>query len=161
MIAVLRLLHIVLGGFWAGGTMLLGWLAIPVAREIGPAAGPFMQGLLRRRLSTIMPLAGVLTVAAGIWLWFLRPPVFETWRGYSLAIGALSAIVGLTIGIVFQRPTAHRMQVLGQTLAGGNAPPTPEQGSEMGRLQVRMASYGNILAYLLALALAGMALGGA
>ncbi|HEY7470695.1 MAG TPA: hypothetical protein VIC07_14305 [Acidimicrobiia bacterium] len=157
---VLRLIHIVTGGFWAGGVMLVGWFVTPSAREAGPGAGPFMQALLRRRLPTIMIGSGVVTVLAGLWLWAIRMPSLDRWQGWALAVGALSAVVALVIGIGWQRPTAKKVQVLGAAIAASGSPPTPEQGVEMGRLQARMAGYGSTLAYLLALALAGMALGG-
>jgi hypothetical protein len=160
MVAVLRLIHIVFGAFWAGGTMLLGWLAIPNARALGPAAAPFMQGLLKRRLSTIMLTSGLITIAAGLTLWILRPPSFATWQGYALAIGALAAIVGISIGIGFQLPTGRKVKALGDAIAAGGGPPSAEQGMEMGQLQAKMGTYGNILAYLFAIALAGMALSG-
>jgi hypothetical protein len=104
--------------------------------------------------------SGVVTVLAGLWLWAIRMPSLDRWQGWALAVGALSAVVALVIGIGWQRPTAKKVQVLGAAIAASGSPPTPEQGVEMGRLQARMAGYGSTLAYLLALALAGMALGG-
>lgn len=97
---------------------------------------------------------------AGIWLWFLRPPSFAAWQGVALAIGAAAAVIGLGIGLGFQRPTGHKIQTLGNAIAAGGGPPTAEQGAEMGQLQAKMGSYGNVLAYLFAFALAGMALSG-
>ena len=160
MVAVLRVIHIVLGAFWAGAAILLGWWALPTARQLGPAAAPFMQGLLQRKMTAFLIGSGVLTVAAGIWLWFLRPPSFDTWQGVALATGATAAIIGLGIGLGLQRPTGHKIQTLGNAIAAGGGPPTAEQGAEMGRLQAKMGSYGNVLAYLFAIALAGMALSG-
>lgn len=160
MVAILRLIHIVFGGFWAGAAMLMGWMVIPAAREVGPPSAPLMQGLLRRRLSTILVGSGAISVIAGLWLWALRPPSFGIWQGYALAVGALAAIVAISIGIFLQRPTAKQVQTLGAAIAAGGGPPSQEQGAEMNRLQGRMARYGNLLAYLFAIALAGMALSG-
>jgi hypothetical protein len=159
-VALLRLVHIVAGGFWAGSVMLLGWFITPSAREAGPGAGPFMQALLKRRLAPIMIGAGVVTVLAGIWLWAIHMPSLERWQGWALTIGALSAITALVVGIGWQRPTAAKVQALGAQIAAGGGPPTPEQGAEMGLLQARMAGFASVLAVLLAIALAGMALGG-
>ena len=161
MVAILRLLHIVFGGFWAGAAMLMGWLVVPTARSVGPASVPFMQALLKRRLPEILVGSGVVNVLAGIWLWALRPPSMARWQGYALAIGALSAIVALLIGVLLQRPTGKKVQNLGGAIAAGGGPPSQEQATEMAGLQTRMATYGNILAFLFAIALAGMALSGA
>ncbi len=157
---VLRLIHIVAGGFWAGAVMLTGWFITPSAREAGPGAGPFMQALLKRRLPTIMIGTGVVTVTAGLWLWTVRQPAMDRWQGQALATGAVAAVIALIIGIGWQRPTANKVQALGAQIAATGAPPTPEQGAEMSGLQATMARYASILAYLLTVALAGMALGG-
>jgi hypothetical protein len=160
MVLTLRLIHIVAGGFWAGAAMLMGWFVAPAARDVGPAAGPFMQGLLKRNPADRMLAAGVVTVLAGLWLLFLQTPTFRRWQDYALAIGALSAVVALTVGLTRQRPTAKKIQNLGAAIAASGGPPTPEQGAEMAGLQGKLAGYGNVLAYLFALTLAGMALGG-
>lgn len=59
MIAVLRVIHIVLGAFWAGATILLAWWALPTARQLGPAAAPFMQGLLQRKMAAYLSGSGL------------------------------------------------------------------------------------------------------
>ena len=160
MVAGLRLIHILAGAFWAGAAILMGWFVVPTAREVGPAAGPLMQGLLKRNLAGRLIASGVVTVLAGLWLFALRTPTFRRWQDYALALGALSAIVALIIGITLQRPTANKVQTLGAAIASAGGPPTEAQGGEMAGLQAKLASYGNLLAYLFALTLAGMALGG-
>lgn len=159
-IATLRVVHIVAGAFWAGAAMLMGWYIAPTAREVGPPAGPFMQGLLKRNLTSTLIGAGVVTVGAGLWLFAIRMPTFARWQDWALAVGALAAIVALLIGVTMQRPTGKKMQELGAAIASGGGPPTPEQGAQMQGLQARMANYGNVIAILFTLALAGMALGG-
>lgn len=157
---VLRLIHIVAGGFWAGAGILMGWFVAPAARSVGPGAGPFMQALLKRKVPIILIISGLITIGAGLWLWAIRQPSMSRWQDWALAAGALAAIVAVTIGITLQRPTAAKMMALGQQIATAGSPPTPEQGTEMGRLQGKLAGYGSTLGYLLAIALAGMALGG-
>jgi hypothetical protein len=158
MVAALRLIHIVAGAFWAGAAMLMGWIVIPTSRQVGPAAAPLIQGLIRNKLATRLIAAGILTVVAGLWLYVLRAPAFGRWQDYALATGALAAIAALTIGIALQRPTGDKLRQLSEAMGG--QPPNAEQAAELGRLQGKMASYGNTLAYLFAIALAGMALGG-
>jgi hypothetical protein len=119
-----------------------------------------MQGLLKRNLTARLIGSGVVTVAAGLWLFALRAPTFARWQDYALTVGALAAIAALVIGITRQRPMGKRVQELGAAIASAGGPPTAEQGAEMQSLQARMASYGNMIAYLFVVALAGMALGG-
>jgi hypothetical protein len=159
-VTVLRLIHIVAGGFWAGAGIMMGWFVAPAARSAGPGAGPFMQALLKRKITTVLITAGLITVGAGLWLWAIRQPTMSRWQDWALAIGAVCGIVAVTIGIGFQRPTGAKVQALGQQIATAGALPTPEQGAEMGRLQGKMAGYGSTIAYLFTIALAGMALGG-
>lgn len=161
MVATLRLIHIVIGGFWAGAAILLGWFITPTAREVGPGAAPLMQALLKRRLTQIMIGSGVVTVLAGLWLFAIRPPSFQTWQGYALALGAIAAVVALVLGITLQRPVGQRIKALGDAISSAGGPPTREQGAEMARLQAVTAGYSNILAFLFAVSLAGMALSGA
>ncbi len=160
MIATLRVIHIVAGGFWAGAVILMGWFVAPTAREVGPPAGPFMQGLLKRNLTARLIESGAVTVVAGLWLFALRAPTFARWQDWALTIGAVAALVAFFIGVTRQRPTGKRVQELGAAIASAGGPPTPEQGAEMQSLQARMAGYGNVMAYLFVVALAGMALGG-
>ena len=157
---LLRLIHIVSGGFWAGAGMMMGWFVAPAARSAGPGAGPFMQALLKRKVTTVLVSSGIVTVGAGLWLWAIRRPTMARWQDWALAIGAAAAVVALTIGIGWQRPIGARVSALGAEIAGAGSPPSPQQGAELARLQGRMGRFASILSYLFALALAGMALGG-
>ena len=119
-----------------------------------------MQALFKRKVTLVLITAGLVTVASGLWLWAIRRPTMSRWQDWALAIGALAAIVAVSIGIGLQRPTSQKVQALGAQIAASGSPPSPAQGAEMGRLQGNMGRYGSILSYLFVIALAGMALGG-
>jgi hypothetical protein len=155
---LLRLIHIGAGVFWAGGAMIMGWFVAPSARRAGPASGPFMQALLKARLADIMFGSAVVTVLAGIWLLFATGGPRSGWQGWALNLGALSALTAITVGGIVQRPTAAKIQKLGEAIAGGS--PTPDQVAEMGSLQGRMGRVASTTALLVAVAVAGMAIGG-
>ena len=157
---ILRLIHIVAGGFWAGAGILMGWVIAPAARSVGPAAGPFMQALLKRKVTLVLITAGLVTVASGLWLLAIRRPTMSRWQDWALVIGAVSGIAAVTIGIGLQRPTSKKVQALGAEIAAGGSPPSQAQAAEMGRLQGNMSRYGSVLSYLFLIALSGMALGG-
>jgi len=157
----LRLLHIAAGVFWAGGAMLMGWFIAPSARRTGPAAGPFMQSLLRARVADYMFGAATVAVGAGLWLLFATGgPRSGSWQGWALNLGALSGIAAILVGGMVQRPTAGNIQRLGASVAATGAPPTPEQAAELGQLQTRMGAAASTTALLVAVAVVGMALGG-
>ncbi|MGQ0848694.1 MAG: hypothetical protein ACT4OP_06190 [Actinomycetota bacterium] len=158
--AILRLIHIVGAVFWAGGVMMIGWFISPSARRTGPAAGPFMQSLLKSRVADVMVTAGVVTVLAGGWLLGIRGIALNAWQGWALLTGAAAGVAALLFGIIRQRPTAARIQQLGAALQASGSPPTAEQTSELAMLQIRMGRYANLLAGLMVVAVAGMALGG-
>ncbi|MEX2624963.1 MAG: hypothetical protein WD651_14700 [Acidimicrobiia bacterium] len=155
----MRLLHIGAGVFWAGGAMLMGWFVAPAARRPGPAAGPFMQNLLRARVADYMFGSAVVTVAAGIWLLFATGGVRSGWRGWALNLGALAGIIAIIIGGSVQRPTGGKLQRLGAAVMATGTP-TPEQAAELGQLQSRLARAASTTALLVAAAVVGMALGG-
>jgi hypothetical protein len=119
-----------------------------------------MQALLKKKLPMILVASGLVTVGAGLWLWAIRQPSMSRWQDFALAAGALAGLAAVTIGIGLQRPTASKIQKLGAEIAAAGGPPTPDQGAAMGALQGKLAGYGSTMAYLFAIALAGMALGG-
>ena len=55
---VLRLIHIVTGVFWVGGSFLLLSYIVPAADAAGPAGGQFMQRLMQRGLTRAGTAAG-------------------------------------------------------------------------------------------------------
>jgi hypothetical protein len=157
----IRLLHIAAGVFWAGGAMLMGWFIAPSAKRTGPAAGPFMQTLLKARVADYMFGAAVVAVAAGLWLFFSTGGVRTgSLQGWALNLGALAGITAILVGGIVQRPTGAKIQQLGGAVAAAGGPPTQEQAADMGRLQARMGSAASTTALLVAIAVVGMALGG-
>src|SRR5262245_317989 len=64
MILVLRFLHIVSGIFWVGGSLFAARFLIPSLKAAGPAAGPVLAELGKRRISTSMMGAALVNVAS-------------------------------------------------------------------------------------------------
>jgi len=147
-VAGLRLLHLALGMFWAGGTVLLGFWVVPSVVAAGPAGGAVMRGMVvDRKLPQVMTVSGILTILTGLRLYQLRFSTawLTTTEGIVLTLAGLIAIGGLAIGLFAQRPTAARLSALGETIARAGGPPTPEQVQEMGRLQAKLLRTGKLL----------------
>jgi len=123
----------------------------PSVRALGPDGGKFMQHMVgARRLPLFMALAAVLTVLAGLWLywraslgftlaWILAP------SGLTLSIGALAGILGAVVGGAGTGRTSARMTVLGKAMQAAGGPPQPAQLAEMQALQRRLPTPGRSL----------------
>src|SRR5438477_5415866 len=140
---VLRLIHIVTGVFWAGGSFVMLSHIVPAAEASGPAGGQFMQRLMQRGLSRALLGAGVFNVLAGILLYLrvsggLQLDWITSPVGLTFTIGALAALAALIYGGAVTAPAGSRMARLGQEIQTGGKPPTPEQMSQIGTFQNAM-----------------------
>lgn len=69
--------------------------------------------------------------------------------GIGLTLGSLAGIVAFLLGMFSTGPTAGKRAALGAQMQAAGGPPQPEQLTEMGRLQAKLASsstWGIILA---------------
>ena len=67
-----HLLHVLGGILWAGAAFVMGFFFIPAVMDAGPAGGPVMAGLMRRRFPLVMTVLGVTVVLSGARLYMLR-----------------------------------------------------------------------------------------
>jgi uncharacterized membrane protein len=158
---VLNLIHVGGAVLWVGAALFVYLFVTPAARAAGEGAGPFMGALLRGRLSTVMTVASIATVASGIWLWVRR---FEgapssDFSGAALSIGAVAGFVALYIALGRQLPTIKALRAQGAAVAAAGGPPTEEQAATMQQLRGQMATNGQMLAITGAIAVVAMALG--
>ena len=154
-VAVLRLVHIACGLFWAGGAVTVGFWVLPAVVAAGPAGGAVMRGVVvDRKLPQVMTVAGLLTVLAGLRLYQLKfsVPWVGTPEGLVLTLGGLLAIGGLIIGVGFQRPTSMRLADLAAQVAATGGPPTPAQAEQLAALQKRSVKLGKVLGWHLGVA---------
>jgi len=159
LIAILRLIHIVLGAIWVGGAVVTAFYILPTARALGPAGAQFTGALVQRaRLPLALVIMGSIAILAGIALYailYAGGPMSST--SVVLGIGGAIAIVVLVIGIVVTKPAADKLVALGQAIAGQGSPPTPAQTEERNRLASRLRTAAIVNAVLLLVAIACMA----
>src|SRR5262245_24878864 len=110
MMLLLRFLHIVSGVFWVGGSLFAARFIMPSLKAAGPAAGPVLAELGKRRIPTSMMGASLVNVASGIWLMTLvsggAPGVWMgTPMGRTLGIGGGLAILAVIFGLAVVMPT--------------------------------------------------------
>jgi len=160
---VLRIVHILAGVFWVGAALTTLLFIQPTAREVGPAAGPFMMHLAgRKRLIDFVLSAAGLTVLAGLLMyWRVSGGLDGDWLasapGISLTIGALCAIAAFSLGLTIVRPTIMATLAIGREVAASGGPPTLEQGGQLQALQKRGKAVGQVIVPLLIVAVIGMA----
>ena len=160
---VLRLVHIVAGVFWVGSVAFLFDYLVPTTRALGPQAAPVMAHLNQKlRLSIITPIAGLVTVLAGLILyWRTSGGLDDEWLqsgpGIGFTVGGITGILALAVGATVTRKTVKRIGELGGAIVAGGGPPSPEQGAEMQALQQRLRALGRVLLFLLGISVAAMA----
>ncbi len=160
----IRVIHVLLGAFWTGATLLIALFIEPAVTEAGPAGGAVIQALMRRGMSRILTFVGLFTVLTGLYLIWVRSghfasPYMGSPHGILISTGALFGIVALLLGVHVTRPAAKGLAAIGQRVAASNAPPTPEDLAQMGRLRGRLRLSTRLVAVVLVLTIVCMALG--
>jgi len=163
MMIALRLLHVLLGVFWAGAVFITAGFLLPSAQAAGPAAGPMMRQLIAvRRLPAVSMITAILTVLSGLGMY---------WRNYSLShgawasstqgmtfgVGAVTALITLGVGMSVIAPTGNKLAQLTANIASSGGPPTSEQAATVVALQSRMLTGARVAAGLLAITVVTMA----
>jgi len=159
---VLRIVHILSGVFWAGAAFMMAGYVEPTVRELGPEGGKFMQGLIKRNFSTALAIAGFLTAASGISMYWILSNGFRsrwvtTGTGISLLIGGLAGILALISGLTYQGMASNRMRALMKQIQSSGNPPNSDQSVEIQALRERLRKGGIISVVLFTITLLGMA----
>ena len=163
LVITLRLVHVVLGVFWAGTLIFFALFLGPSVRDAGPDGAKVMAGLLRRRFLEVMPAVALLTILSGLWLyWRTSAGLTSVWvtspAGLAFGLGGVLSVVAFVIGVGIMRPATLRAGALARELA--TAPEGPERtarAATVQQLRRRGMIAGRAVAVLLALVTALMA----
>ncbi len=145
-----RLLHVVVGVFWAGAVFFNAFLLGPAVRDAGPEGGKIMGALARRGMLTIMPVAGLITILSGFWLYWrvsagFNPDYMGSRPGMVYGFGMITSLIALAIGFLVMRPSI---------IKAATAEPALAQ-----RLRQRAAAGGLWVAFFVGIAVISMAIG--
>lgn len=158
-----RILHIVGGVLWVGMAFFTAYFLMPSMAEAGPDAAKVMAGLQRRRILTVIPALGLVTILAGLWLLWkasfgLQHDYLVSPAGHTFTIGGAVAIVGFIFGVGVMRPAMLKAAALMQTIGELTSDADRQAGmAEIGRLRTRAGTTGRFVGVLLVLAVAAMA----
>jgi uncharacterized membrane protein len=165
MMIVLRIVHILLGVFWAGGAFFAAMFLVPSVRASGPAGGSVMRQLMEVRKFPIYAMVfGLLTVISGLWMYLHNNSVSggsfaKSYAGMTYGIGAITAILTLVVGATIMGPSSAKMATLMSQIAAQGGPPTSEQQGMIQHLQGRLGLGARLASILLLITVITMAIG--
>jgi uncharacterized membrane protein len=160
LIWLLRIIHIVAGAFWVGGTLIMTFFIGPTVGATAEAGQKFVGHLMNNlKFSSRMSAAAGSTILAGFILYWIDSQGFTSaWMssgaGRGFGIGAGFALIGFVFGIMIGR-TTKAMAQLGSQFQGK---PTSEQMTQMQAVQKQQATYSMISTSALVLATIFMAI---
>ena len=159
LIWLLRIIHIVGGVFWVGGSLIMAFFVGPAIGATGEAGQKFVGHLMNNlKFSNRISAAAGSAVLAGLILYGLDARAGAAWARSSfaigLAIGAAFALVGLVFGILVGRNT-KAMADLGAQFQGK---PTNDQMRRMQEIQQQQRTYSMVNVAALVLATVFMAI---
>jgi uncharacterized membrane protein len=161
---IARLIHVVLGVFWAGTLISNALFLIPAIRDAGPDGAKVAAGLMRRRFLDIVPAAAGLTILSGLWLYWRASVGFDTAymrssRGITYGLGAVAAIAAFGVGMRVMRASMLKAAALSQSASALAPAERDAQLVKVQSLRMRAARAGQIVAWLLGFTAALMAIG--
>ena len=141
----LRIVHILGGVFWVGGSLMMTFFIGPTAGATAEAGQKFVAHLMNNlKFSQRMSAAAGLTVLAGVLLYLRDAGSSSHWvstsAGRGFGIGAVFGLIGFVYGIMVGR-TMKAMAQLGAQFQGK---PSDEQMAQMQALRKKQATYSNI-----------------
>ncbi|HSL43143.1 MAG TPA: hypothetical protein VK897_06905 [Anaerolineales bacterium] len=159
LIWLLRIIHIVAGVFWVGGSLVMTFFVGPTVGAIGEPGQKFMGYLVNNlKFSNRMAIASGLTILAGFILYGLDARAGTAWLrsdfAVGLGIGAIFALVGFVFGILVGR-NIRAMARLGAQIQGK---PSDELLNQIQGLQKRQATYSMLSTVAIVLATVFMAI---
>ena len=159
LIWLLRIIHILGGVFWVGGTLIMTFFIAPTVGATADSGQKFIGHLMGNlKFSQRMSAAAGLTVLAGVLLYWHDASGSSLWvsssAGRGFGIGAAFSIVGFVFGIMIGR-TTKAMAQLGAQFQGK---PTNEQMAQMQKLQKQQGVYSKTASVALIIAVIFMSI---
>jgi uncharacterized membrane protein len=152
MILVVRGLHVIAGVVWAGSMFLLAGVIVPIAVRHGAEGAGRWTGMIMRKAGPVGGIAGLVTVASGIYLIFVLHGQDGSASGLVLKAGALAGLLALVIGLFFGRSQGLKLAELSEAAEKGSA----EVKAQMAAAGSRVLLTSRLVALLLLLSVLSM-----
>jgi uncharacterized membrane protein len=143
LIWLLRIIHIVGGVIWVGGTLIMTFFIGPTVSATDEAGQRFVGHLMNNlKFSNRMAAASGATVLAGVILYWIDSQGFTSaWMtsgaGRGFGIGAAFALIGFVYGMLIGR-TTKAMAQLGAQMQGN---PSSAQLAQLQTIRKQQATY--------------------
>jgi hypothetical protein len=161
LLIVMRLLHILLGVFWAGTLIFNALFLLPAMRDAGPDGAKVAMGLMRRRFLDIIPVVAAISILSGFWLYWRasagQPEFMRSGTGIMFSLGAVAALLAFGLGVAIVRPSMLRATALSQSASAATPVERDAQLATAQALRLRAAGAARWVALLLAVAAGTMA----
>ena len=138
---ILRVINIVAGIFWGGGSLVMHFFLGPTVRATKQVGQQFAGHLmLRTKFVTVMTTMATLTVLAGAALYWLDSDgLTSAWMksnsGIGFGIGGAFGLAGFIFGVYFGQLN-KKLATVGSQVQGK---PSPEQITEIQSIQKKIA----------------------
>jgi uncharacterized membrane protein len=156
LIVLARLVHVMAGVIWAGATLVIAAVIVPIAARHGTDGAARWTAMVAGRAGHFLGISALLTVLSGSYLFATLHPKDASASGLVLKIGAIAALLSLVIGFLIARPTGLKLASLSEQHSIAPAPPA-EMLQRMSGLRRRVVLSSRFTAALLGLAVLSMA----
>jgi len=156
LIVLARVVHVMAGVIWAGATLVLTAVIVPIAARHGTEGAGRWTAMVAGRVGPISGIAALLTVLSGSYLFATLHSNDSSAAGFVLKVGALAAFLSLAVGFLIGRPTGQKLARLSEQQSLAAAPPA-DVLQRMSGLRLRAELSSRFTAALLGLAVLSMA----
>jgi hypothetical protein len=161
---LLRAAHVLLAAIWVGATVFTTLLLMPALQDSGPAAGPVMSALMRRKMAAFMAALGGTTVLTGFYLYYrftggFDPALSGSTGAMVFGTGGIAGLAALIIGGAIIGRGTKTMVDLGPRLAAAPEPERAALAAEMAAVRRRVVTFSKVVIVLQVIAVVLMAVG--
>ena len=156
LIVLARVVHVMAGVIWAGATIVLAAVIVPIAARYGTEGAGRWSAMVAGRVGPISGISALLTVLSGSYLFATLHSNDSSAAGFVLKVGALAALLSLAVGFLIGRPTGQKLARLSEQQSLAAAPPA-DVLQRMSGLRLRAELSSRFTAALLGLAVLSMA----
>lgn len=159
----LRIIHILAGVLWVGGSAFFFFYLEPTINKLGPDAEKFVDEVVNRRKAPIyFAMASTFTVLGGALLYWRDSSGLELdWigspTGLALTVGGIAAIAAWLGGNLLIPKTLGQLSAVGAQMKASEGPPSLDLVGRLHAVQEKLRTIGLIDIALLAVAVLGMA----